>query len=164
MSTGAFKLLSHDLTNASRCRNSFMLFSFHQHNLLSLSLFPLRLFLSHAPSLTPTHAHPHCTTGTCNLELHFCCPSLFYLYLSLSPPSLSLSPALPSVFHMQRCFCLYSGDQNPIGTRAGSYESFLHPLLFFLCTPSAAQIKSTLYCSNGKEACTLHFMSAFWVI
>lgn len=53
------------------------------------------LCLSHAPSLASTHAHPHCTTSTCNLELHF--P---FLLPAISHPPSSLQLALLSVSHI----------------------------------------------------------------
>lgn len=71
-----------------------------------LSLFPqsllslLSLCLSHSPSLPSTHAHPRCSTSTCNLELHFPFP------LSPISPShnpRSLSPLSFSYIHTCAC-------------------------------------------------------------
>lgn len=53
--------------------------------------------LSRSPSLPPTHAHPRCSTSTCNLELHV-------------PFPLALAPIYLSHAYM----CVYPEDQIPI--------------------------------------------------
>lgn len=122
----------------------------HLHHLHSLSsITSPSLSRSHSPSLPPTHAHPRCSTSTCNLELHF--PFL----LSPISPSHNPSRSLSSIWLSHAYMCVHPEDQIPIWTELAAQPSSPppppRPLSFFLL--SAIQIKNTLHCLDRAETC-----------